>query len=104
MGGSYTGTFHDGAPDRQDCARICAECDYKGPALSPAETVKRIDSRAPLVGRSEELAVLEEALDAVLEKGETRIVSVIGPAGVGKTRLVQELIGRHKIGPKAIRV
>ncbi len=72
--------------------------------MSPAETVKRIDSRAPLVGRSEELAVLEEALDAVLEKGETRIVSVIGPAGVGKTRLVQELIGRHKIGPRAIRV
>lgn len=72
--------------------------------MSHAETAKRIDSRAPLVGRSEELAVLEEALAAVLEKGETRIVSVIGPAGVGKTRLVQELIGRHKIGPSAIRV
>lgn len=66
--------------------------------------MKRIDSRAAIVGRDEELAILEEALGAVLEKGETRIVSVVGPAGVGKTRLVQELVGRHKIGPKAVRV
>lgn len=66
--------------------------------------MKRADSRAPLVGRDAELGVLEEALGAVLDKGETRIVSVIGPAGVGKTRLVQELVGRHKIGAKAVRV
>jgi tetratricopeptide (TPR) repeat protein len=72
--------------------------------LSHAEPVKRVDSRAPLVGRAAELAVLEEALAAVLDRGETRIASVIGPAGVGKTRLVQELIGRNKIGPRAIRV
>lgn len=72
--------------------------------MSLPEPVKRIDSRAPLVGRSAELAVLEDALAAVLERAETRIVSVIGPAGVGKTRLVQELIGRHKIGPTAVRV
>ena len=63
-----------------------------------------IDSRAPLVGRAEELAVLEDAVHAVLDKGETRIVSVIGPSGVGKSRLLQEVIGRHKVGPDAIRV
>ncbi len=74
--------------------------------MSPAEPSKRlgIDSRAPLIGRSEELGTLEEALRAVLDKGEARIVSVIGAAGIGKSRLVQELVGRHKIGPDAIRV
>lgn len=72
--------------------------------MSHPETAKRVDSRAPLIGRAEELGVLERALDVVLEKGESQIVSVVGPAGVGKTRLVQELVGRHKIGPKAIRV
>ncbi|MEZ4307480.1 MAG: tetratricopeptide repeat protein [Polyangiaceae bacterium] len=72
--------------------------------MSQNDFARRLDSRAPLINRVEELKVLEEGLAAVLEKGETRIVSVIGPAGVGKTRLVQELVGRHKIGPRAIRV
>ncbi|MFO0592875.1 MAG: tetratricopeptide repeat protein [Polyangiaceae bacterium] len=63
-----------------------------------------IDARAPLIGRTEEITILEDAVRAVLEKGETRIVSVIGPSGVGKTRLLQEVLGRHKIGPSAIRV
>jgi len=74
--------------------------------VSHVEHARRlgIDSRAPLIGRGEQLAVLEDALRDVLEKGETRIVSVIGPSGIGKSRLIQELVGRHKIGPAAIRV
>ncbi len=40
------------------------------------------------VGRSNELRVLREALD-----GPGRVVSVLGPGGTGKTRLVQELGG-----------
>jgi tetratricopeptide (TPR) repeat protein len=74
--------------------------------LNPVEHAKRsgIDTRAPLIGRTAEMQTLEEALRAVLDKGETRIVSVIGPAGVGKSRLLHELVQRHRSGADSIRV
>lgn len=45
------------------------------------------------VGRSTELGLLDETLDA-LEAGEARAVEVVGPAGIGKTRLLAELASR----------
>ena len=47
----------------------------------------------PLVGRTQELAALDEAL-AALERGTPRAVEVIGPAGIGKSRLFAELAAR----------
>ncbi len=47
-------------------------------------------SDIPIVGRDEECAQLERVLDAVLA-GESRAVLLHGGAGVGKSRLVQEL-------------
>ena len=46
----------------------------------------------PLVGRSHELSVLRNGLTASAEGRECRLVTVIGTAGVGKTRLVSELV------------
>ena len=46
--------------------------------------------RAELIGRDEELAKLKAALADVLQ-GQGRMVSLVGEAGVGKTRLVAEL-------------
>jgi class 3 adenylate cyclase/tetratricopeptide (TPR) repeat protein len=46
----------------------------------------------PLVGRSRELGVLRDELTASAEGRECRLVTVIGTAGVGKTRLVSELV------------
>src|SRR5262249_23707061 len=46
--------------------------------------------RAELIGRDDELARLRQALAEVLQ-GEGQIVSLIGEAGVGKSRLVAEL-------------
>jgi len=46
----------------------------------------------PLVGRTGELALLRDELSASVEARECRLVTVIGAAGVGKTRLVSELI------------
>src|SRR5688572_21530601 len=43
----------------------------------------------PLVGRDDELAVLSALLE-----GPDRLVWVVGPAGVGKTRLVLEATAR----------
>jgi class 3 adenylate cyclase/tetratricopeptide (TPR) repeat protein len=45
----------------------------------------------PFVGRVDELAVLDRAL-AEATSGRLRSVSVVGDAGVGKTRLVQEFV------------
>jgi class 3 adenylate cyclase/DNA-binding SARP family transcriptional activator len=46
--------------------------------------------RAALIGREEELAKLQAALESVLQ-GKGQMVSLIGEAGVGKSRLVAEL-------------
>jgi len=46
----------------------------------------------PLVGRTGELSLLRDELTASAEGPECRLVTVIGAAGVGKTRLVSELI------------
>src|SRR4051794_20783064 len=48
---------------------------------------------APLVGRAPELAALDEAL-AELERGRASGIELVGPAGIGKTRLLAELAAR----------
>lgn len=59
------------------------------------------DGRAPFVGRDAEIRALHDALEAV-KKGETRIVTIVGPAGIGKSRLIQEFILHHRApGSKA---
>lgn len=59
------------------------------------------DGRAPFVGRDAEIGVLHDALEAV-KKGETRIVTIVGPTGIGKSRLIQEFILHHRApGAKA---
>ncbi len=46
---------------------------------------------ARLVGRDEELAVLKQTLRRVETEGRPALVTIVGPAGVGKSRLVAEL-------------
>jgi ATP/maltotriose-dependent transcriptional regulator MalT len=48
---------------------------------------------SPMVGRSDEMDALLAALDEV-RQGRSRVVLVGGEAGIGKTRLVEELIDR----------
>jgi class 3 adenylate cyclase/tetratricopeptide (TPR) repeat protein len=65
--------------------------------IAGAESFAR-RSDIPLVGRTRELGVLRAELTAGAERRECRLVTVIGTAGVGKTRLVSELvaeIGEH---------
>ncbi len=45
---------------------------------------------APLVGRDRELALIVESFEAVASEGRARLVSVLGEAGSGKSRLVWE--------------
>ena len=47
---------------------------------------------SPLVGRERELQVLREALDRTVSAGTSELVTVVGPAGVGKTRLTSDFV------------
>ena len=48
-----------------------------------------------LVGRREELEALEDELSRAID-GNFRLVLLVGDAGVGKSRLGRELLGRHR--------
>jgi predicted ATPase/class 3 adenylate cyclase len=47
---------------------------------------------APMVGRDRELGRLHMAFEEAATTGECRVISVIGTAGIGKSRLVKELL------------
>ncbi|HEY8104098.1 MAG TPA: adenylate/guanylate cyclase domain-containing protein, partial [Gaiellaceae bacterium] len=47
---------------------------------------------APLVGRDEELAGLLRELERVSQERSCRLVTLLGPAGIGKSRLARELL------------
>ena len=51
----------------------------------------RLGLEARLVGRDEELTVLKQTLRRVETEGRPALVTIVGPAGVGKSRLVAEL-------------
>jgi hypothetical protein len=50
---------------------------------------RRLD--APLVGRDAELRVLRDAFEQAVHTRSTRLVTILGPAGIGKSRLALEL-------------
>ncbi len=50
---------------------------------------RRLD--APLVGREEELQALHEAFNAAVAERSCRLFTIVGPAGIGKSRLAAEL-------------
>ena len=49
----------------------------------------------PLIGRDQELSTLVEAANDA-SQGKGRVVELIGPPGVGKSRLLEELVARTK--------
>jgi class 3 adenylate cyclase/predicted ATPase len=58
---------------------------------------RRLDT--PLVGRREELDRLRAAFDEALADRRCRLLAVLGPAGIGKSRLVQEFL--LEVAPQA---
>jgi len=51
---------------------------------------RRLD--APMVGREQELATLRSAFDEAVQERACRMVTVVGSAGIGKSRLANELL------------
>ncbi len=57
---------------------------------APADAGRRLDS--PLVGRDNELALAEQAFERAIRERSCSLFTVFGSAGVGKSRLTQEVI------------
>jgi predicted ATPase len=66
---------------------------YRLLSVSSDEGVaRRLD--APMVGRGDELATLMDVLGRARSTEHTQLVTVLGPAGVGKSRLLREFLAR----------
>jgi class 3 adenylate cyclase/tetratricopeptide (TPR) repeat protein len=59
--------------------------------LSTRYQARRLRSRMPFFGRGDEVRLLEKQWGAV-QKGEPRLVYIVGSPGVGKTRLADEFL------------
>ncbi len=70
------------------------------PGFSPSERFNVGDSSAMLVGRAAEMRQLDEALAKVRDKGICLAATVIGPAGVGKSRLVRDFLLKLRATPE----
>ncbi len=80
--------------DIRTAAAAASPAAARAPAPAPARPVTAPD--ASLVGREELIAALEAQLDAALVGG-ARFSALLGPPGIGKTRLAEEL-GRRAAG------
>lgn len=71
------------------------------PALQWARMAKPgLDSLSlPFVDRDHELAILDQYLDQTIGRGRGRLLTVLGEAGIGKTRLLSEWSSRLRTLP-----
>jgi class 3 adenylate cyclase/tetratricopeptide (TPR) repeat protein len=92
------------AASRSIAFESAGEQDLKGksaavPAWRALRVVAKVGGRgrsdvleAPFVGRDDELRLLKELFHATTRERRARLVSVIGQAGIGKTRLAWEFL------------
>jgi class 3 adenylate cyclase/tetratricopeptide (TPR) repeat protein len=65
-------------------------------ALLPSIPVFGRPIGAPFVGRVQDLATLERALSRAFDERSAQLVTIVGPPGIGKSRLARELIQRSQ--------
>jgi class 3 adenylate cyclase/tetratricopeptide (TPR) repeat protein len=60
--------------------------------------------RAPLVGRERELRLLLDTFRRVVEDGQAHLFTLVGNAGIGKSRLIEEVLARiaAEFGPRIL--
>jgi serine/threonine protein kinase len=85
--------LHPKPEQRPSIAEIVARLAPDEPsAVAPAPVAPSGPRGTAFVGREHELATLMEAFDAV-QRGDPRIVYVVGASGIGKTALVGRFLG-----------
>ncbi len=62
---------------------------------------RNLDS--PMVGRERELAIIREAFERAVSERGCHLFTLLGAAGVGKSRLVEEFLGRVGTGATLLR-
>jgi class 3 adenylate cyclase/tRNA A-37 threonylcarbamoyl transferase component Bud32/tetratricopeptide (TPR) repeat protein len=74
---------------RKDALEVVEVTGVKPRAFrAKARGIEGVETK--MIGREIELRLLEEALTLTMEDGETQVVTVVGEAGVGKSRLLFE--------------
>ncbi|HEU0036955.1 MAG TPA: tetratricopeptide repeat protein [Kofleriaceae bacterium] len=103
---------HSG-PTVPDAAPLAVKPARSGPTQPPPleqpvppvhRSMVRIDTepepprvvRSPLVGRANQLAMLEDVVGRAIDFRAPQLVTVVGNQGTGKTRLINELIAKIK--------
>lgn len=71
-------------------------------SIDPEEPPPASRLGSPLIGRQAELERLERTFARAVRGGACELVSVLGAAGVGKTRLVEELVAMLGTGATAL--
>ncbi len=76
---------------------------WEAVGLIEEHAVRRVApaSESPLVGRQQELGALDSLYERVVREGTSHLVTVVGEAGVGKSRLLREFDRRLEKHPSA---
>src|SRR5918993_3660603 len=77
---------------------------WEAVGLIAEHSVRRVApaSESPLVGRRQELGALDSLYERVVREGSSHLVTVVGEAGVGKSRLLREFersLAEHPSAP-----
>ena len=81
-----------------------ARCGYAFIGQLPDRCVRAVPPSSRLIGRDDALATLQAAFRAAGE-GQRRVMFVVGEAGIGKTRLIDEFLARAvQADPLVLRV
>jgi len=70
-------------------------------AADTAGHERHLDS--PMIGRAKELSLLEHALERAVTEQTSHLFTLMGPAGVGKSRLVHEFLNGEAAGATVLR-
>jgi tetratricopeptide (TPR) repeat protein len=70
--------------------------------VHPADTRTARGMRSPIVGRSGELTLLRQAFELSAEETACYLFTVLGTAGVGKSRLTEEAIAGLEVRPAVL--
>ncbi|HYN90379.1 MAG TPA: adenylate/guanylate cyclase domain-containing protein, partial [Thermoleophilaceae bacterium] len=77
---------------------------WEAVGLIAEHSVRRVGParESPLIGRQQELAALDTLYERVVREGRSHLVTIVGEAGVGKSRLLREFerrLHRHPSAP-----